>query len=113
MTDYKLTAEPILSNVLLTHIPNNYIFSGSISELTKTENDKDVYLLIVNQENRHSSDVRYLTDIASISIKHFRENYNIKDTKGFYYKYNNDLCKLTILECNDTMIKYEFKLKLI
>lgn len=113
MSNYKLIAEPIISDFVLTNIPNNYILYGSINELTKTNDNKDMYLLIVNRENRHIDDITYLTNIASVFIKYLRENYDIRNIQSFYYKYNGDLCKFTILECNDDKIKYKLVLKLI
>jgi hypothetical protein len=73
----------------------------------------EMYLLIVNNNNKSSDQLTYLTNIASISIKSLREKYiNFKSTKIFYFRYNEDICKFTILENIDNVIRYELKLKL-
>jgi hypothetical protein len=113
MEKYELTQIPMISKLNLTSLPNNYILNGFIHELTKTNDDKDMYLLILNHQGHYKNDLTYLTEIASSSIKFIRENtINFKNIINHYYKYNNDLCKLNILECNNDTIKYQLVLKL-
>jgi hypothetical protein len=113
METSELILHPILSDILLTNISDNYIFYGSIQELITINNGKSqMYLLIVDNNNKSNDEVKYLTKIASKSIKYLREkNKNFKTTKEFYFNYNKDICKFTILENTNNIITYELKLK--
>jgi hypothetical protein len=114
MKNFKLSEHHILSDILLTNIPDNYIFNGSIQELVTMNNGiSQMYLLIVDNNNKSNNEVKYLTKIASKSIKSLRENNkDFKTTNIFYFKYNEDICKFSILENVNNIIKYELKLKI-
>jgi hypothetical protein len=113
MAKCTLISAPIISDLYLTNVPNNYTISGVVQELIKTDDDRNVYLLIIDPEDRHTDDIRYLTDISSISIKYLRQNNaNFRNAKSIYYKYNDDLCKLKIIESDDNRISYELTLKI-
>jgi len=108
-----LISAPVISDLYLTNVPNNYTVSGVVQELIKTDDNRNIFLLIIDPEDRHTDDIRYLIDISSISIKSLRQNnVNFRKVKSIYYKYNDDLCKLEIIESNDNWISYELTLKI-
>ena len=103
--------ESIVSDILLNNISDNYIVNGTIVELCKNDN---IYMIHVNNEDKKHTDYCNLVEIANISIKYLKQYCNNFSNKyiNYYFRYNDTVCKFTIIECIDDTIKYELKLNI-
>jgi hypothetical protein len=98
-------------NKTMKTITSNYILHGKIMNLHSTLT-YNTYLVKVDRENNNDDDeLRILVEIASNIIKFLNSSVIFAINKMYYIKYNNDICKFIIQDCNETDIKFELILK--
>jgi len=113
MEKYKLSnVNQIISDILLNNNISNYIVTGNIIDLIQS-NNKQIYLLIVDEKNMSKNELKYITDITSICIKYFKENNIFNIDFPIYFKYNNYLCKFKVINNQEKETKFELKLNMI
>jgi hypothetical protein len=102
----------IISDISINNISNNYIINCSILELGKIEIG-NLYLIIVENENKSKKEVELNTDISSICIKYLRENSpNFTHPILHYFKYNQRLCKLKKVNNIENKTYYELTINM-
>ena len=98
-------------NDLYRFTPTNYMLSGSINEICYTSNSQ-IYFLIVDKSKNTDIQLKIYTEIVNDIIKFLRETVgDLKINKIYYIKYNDSVCKFTILDKIEIVSSFELLLK--